>query len=233
MADAYWKYVESKKQQQQQPAALSPHSLKRPRTEYEMPSGNDLPGNFANEDDRADSRGIRDTGFIDASYDRYLRNSKRPSFDGDYIRSGSNGLGGHHLVDDDPRLMSKGRPPQMIPVIRKMGGVPEISLPIDASNTLYVEGFPVSCSRREISHIFRPFVGYRGVRLVTTESKYSSGDMLVLCFVDFLSPAHAATAMDALQGYRVDEYDGKSPRLMLQFARNPGPRSGGGHWVKR
>ena len=28
----------------------------------------------------------------------------------------------------------------------------------------------------------------------------SGGDPLVLCFVDFLSPAHAATAMDALQG---------------------------------
>ena len=26
------------------------------------------------------------------------------------------------------------------------------------------------------------------------------GDPLVLCFVDFLSPAHAATSMDALQG---------------------------------
>lgn len=26
------------------------------------------------------------------------------------------------------------------------------------------------------------------------------GDPLVLCFVDFVSPAHAATAMDALQG---------------------------------
>ena len=26
------------------------------------------------------------------------------------------------------------------------------------------------------------------------------GDPLILCFVDFLSPAHAATAMDALQG---------------------------------
>ena len=28
----------------------------------------------------------------------------------------------------------------------------------------------------------------------------SGGDPLVLCFVDFVSPAHAATAMDALQG---------------------------------
>lgn len=31
-------------------------------------------------------------------------------------------------------------------------------------------------------------------------SLQSGGDPLVLCFVDFVSPAHAATAMDALQG---------------------------------
>lgn len=32
------------------------------------------------------------------------------------------------------------------------------------------------------------------------KSLRQGGDPLVLCFVDFLSPAHAATAMDALQG---------------------------------
>lgn len=80
-----------------------------------------------------------------------------------------------------------------------------------------------------LTDIFRPFVGYKEVRLVSKESrrvmlfllfplslflerKFSTlmshwlkslrqgGDPLVLCFVDFLSPAHAATAMDALQG---------------------------------
>lgn len=32
------------------------------------------------------------------------------------------------------------------------------------------------------------------------EPLQSGGEPLVLCFVDFLSPAHAATALDALQG---------------------------------
>lgn len=34
------------------------------------------------------------------------------------------------------------------------------------------------------------------------------GDPLVLCFVDFLSPAHAATAMDALQGELIHSCEG-------------------------
>ncbi|KAL0321579.1 UNVERIFIED_CONTAM: RNA-binding protein 1 [Sesamum calycinum] len=54
------------------------------------------------------------------------------------------------------------------------------------------------------------------------------GDPLVLCFVDFESPAHAATAMDALQGYKFDEHDRDSAHLRLQFARYPGARSGAG-----
>ena len=33
------------------------------------------------------------------------------------------------------------------------------------------------------------------------------GEPLVLCFVDFVSPAHAATAMDALQGEHILPFD--------------------------
>ncbi|KAL7183547.1 hypothetical protein ACSBR2_025861 [Camellia fascicularis] len=76
------------------------------------------------------------------------------------------------------------------------GGRP---LPPDASSTLFVEGLPANCTCREASHIFRPFVGYKEVRLVTKEPRRSGDDPLVLCFVDFVSPAHAATTMDALQ----------------------------------
>lgn len=36
--------------------------------------------------------------------------------------------------------------------------------------------------------------------LCTFQLVQAGGDPLVLCFVDFVSPAHAATAMDALQG---------------------------------
>ncbi|CAL5386488.1 unnamed protein product [Camellia sinensis] len=79
-----------------------------------------------------------------------------------------------------------------------------LPLPPDASNTLYVEGLPSDCRKREVArilryYIFRPFVGYKEVRLVSKESRHRGGDPLVLCFVDFVSPACAATALSALQ----------------------------------
>ncbi|CAN4085666.1 unnamed protein product [Withania somnifera] len=110
------------------------------------------------------------------------------------------------------------------------GGVkPEVPLPPEASSTLFVEGLPANCNRREVSHIFRQFAGYKEVRLVIKESRRPGGNQFVLCFVDFVSPAHAATAMDILQGYKFDQYDRDSANLRLQFARRPGGRSGGGH----
>ncbi|PPE00665.1 hypothetical protein GOBAR_DD02328 [Gossypium barbadense] len=78
------------------------------------------------------------------------------------------------------------------------------------------------------SAIFRPFVGYKEVRLVSKEPRQRGGDPIVLCFVDFSSPACAATAMSALQGYKMDEHDPDSNYLKLQFSRYPGPRSGPG-----
>ncbi|KAG4952423.1 hypothetical protein JHK85_046290 [Glycine max] len=81
--------------------------------------------------------------------------------------------------------------------------------------------------------IFRPFVGYREVRLVSKESKHRGGDPHYLCFVDFANPACAATAMSALQGYKVDELNPESSHLRLQFSRYPGPRSGPAFRSKR
>ncbi|CAL5348559.1 unnamed protein product [Camellia sinensis] len=102
-----------------------------------------------------------------------------------------------------------------------------LPLPSDASNTLYVEGLPPDSKRREVAHIFRPFVGYKEVRLVSKESRHR-GDPLTLCFVDFTNPACAATALSALQGYKMDEHDPDSAYLRLQFSKYPGPRSGSG-----
>eukprot|EP00244_Chara_vulgaris_P011125 TRINITY_DN537_c0_g1_i1.p1 TRINITY_DN537_c0_g1~~TRINITY_DN537_c0_g1_i1.p1 ORF type:complete len:277 (+),score=52.60 TRINITY_DN537_c0_g1_i1:148-978(+) len=99
-------------------------------------------------------------------------------------------------------------------------------LPENASATLYVEGVPADCSKREAAHIFRPFIGFQGLRLVHRESKRESGDKIVLCFVEFVNPQCAATAMDALQGYKFDEAEaGDSHVLRLDFARHAGPRS--------
>ncbi|KAL3524425.1 hypothetical protein ACH5RR_017259 [Cinchona calisaya] len=235
MADAYRRYSDSR---QQAAAALQIPVAKRPRPDYDLPSGHELSNYYAREGERAAHRVIRDTDPIGASYDRYLRSSQMSSYSGgESARSMNSGLGGHPV--DDPRILGiGGSDPSISSKSRSMGvggGRSELPrpLPPDASSTLFVEGLPANCTRREVAHIFRPFVGYKEVRLVTKESRHSGGDPLVLCFVDFVSPAHAATAMDALQGYNFDEHDRDSVHLRLQFARFPGARSGGGHRGKR
>lgn len=97
-------------------------------------------------------------------------------------------------------------------------------IPPDATSTLYVEGIPSDCSRREAAHIFRPFVGFKEVRLVRKDGK-RPGDQFVLCFVDFTDPKCASIALEALQGYKFDETDRDSDTLLrLQYSRFPGSR---------
>ncbi|KAF5732448.1 putative nucleic acid binding protein [Tripterygium wilfordii] len=235
MADAYWRYNDAR-QHQQPPTPQSIPTLvgKRPRTDYDVPSGHELPNYYPRNDDRGALS--RDTEAIGASYDRYLRSTPVQSYGGGHsARLISGGVAGRPI--DDRRKMGVEPIDRGLTVKdRSLGfGRSEVSLPPDASSTLFVEGLPSNCTQREVSHIFRPFVGYKEVRLVNKESRHHGGEPLVLCFVDFLSPAHAATAMDALQGYKFDEHDHDhdSVHLRLQFARYPGARSGGGHRGKR
>lgn len=65
------------------------------------------------------------------------------------------GLGTHHIVDN-PRVIAMGGPdPHGYAKSQSMviGGQPEIPLPPDASSTLFVEGLPANCTRREVSRI--------------------------------------------------------------------------------
>ncbi|KAM0871327.1 hypothetical protein ACQ4PT_039457 [Festuca glaucescens] len=215
-------------QQQQQSAAPS---LKRARPDYgDGPGGQEMAGYYPRE-----NAGylLRDNEAIGASYDRYLRNGMSSVTANEPSRAAVGGMGGAAMVGggmggfpvDDRRMMGA------IGMDRGMGfggARPEPPLPPDASNTLYIEGLPANCTRREVSHIFRPFVGFREVRLVNKESRHPGGDPHVLCFVDFDSPAQATIALEALQGYKFDEHDRESAHLRLQFSRFPGPRSAGG-----
>ncbi|KAJ6840403.1 putative RNA-binding protein 1 [Iris pallida] len=213
MADPYWRYAADSRQQ----LAMAPPpqaQLKRPRTEYsEIQAAPEMLGYYPREDERTAPRIARDSAALDASYNRYLRNGVAfPAADPSRPVAGG----------------PPGRPVEDVRMVGADGGRPEAPLPPDASNTLFVEGLPSNCSRREVSHIFRPFVGFQEVRLVNKESRLAGGDPLVLCFVDFGTPNQAAVALEALQGYRFDEHDRESANLRLQFARFPGPRSGGG-----
>ncbi|KAM3375776.1 RNA-binding protein 2-like [Capsicum galapagoense] len=235
MADAYWRYSTSS--QQAAAAAVPPQNIlaKRPRTEYGAPSGPEYPGYYGRVDESGMPGIIRDADPLEASYEHYLCSGQIPSHvAGESARSMNSGISGHPI--EVPRVMGIGGSDPLAFKSRNIGmpgSRPEVTLPTDASSTLFVEGLPADCTRREVSHVFRPFVGYKEVRLVQKGSKYAGGDPLILCFVDFASPLHSAAAMDALQGYKFDEHDRDSVSLRLQFARNPGARSGGGNRGKR
>ncbi|KAG5004921.1 hypothetical protein JHK84_029183 [Glycine max] len=229
--------------------------------EYMSPSGltsggNEMHNYIARNDDHTGHRILKDTKTLGSAYDRYLQSAGQlTSFNSGEASAISSvglgrGVGGlpHHSLTDPAvtghpggghDLSRNGRNvnyASQLPVdAASMPGPETLPLPPDASSTLYVED------------IFRPFVGYREVRLVSKESKHRGGDPLILCFVDFANPACAATALSALQvlmmnsrnvflfsnGYKVDELNPESSHLRLQFSRFPGPRSGPGLRGKR
>ncbi|XP_039057678.1 RNA-binding protein 2-like [Hibiscus syriacus] len=230
MANSYWRYSNSR--QPPPSTSIPPFVGKRTRSDY-VSGGHEL-SSYYSQDDGGAMRVTGDGDFIGASYDRYLHGTQLSSFSGS-ARPMSGGMPRHSV--DDPHMVGIGgvdpEPTIKDRTLRFGSGRPEPSLPPDASSTLYVEGLPSDCTRREVSHIFRPFVGYKEVRLVTKEPRYPGGDPIKLCFVDFLSPSHAATSKDALQGYIFNEHGHDSVKLRLQFARHPGARVGGGHRGKR
>ncbi|KAF2291238.1 hypothetical protein GH714_020812 [Hevea brasiliensis] len=219
-----------------------------------LPSSHEIHNYYPRDDDDDHSRHqvVKDTKTIGSAYDRYLQNAQITFSSGE--ASGlSVGLGrpNGNARTDLPVFNSGivGRPrasgPYLAPngrdlVFRRQPSVDTmdrpvretVPLPPDASSTLYVEGLPPDSTRREVAHIFRPFVGYKEVRLVSKEFKHR-GDPIILCFVDFENPACAATALSALQGYQLDEHDRESNYLRLEFSRYPGPRSGHGSRGRR
>ncbi|XP_052167703.1 protein MATERNALLY EXPRESSED GENE 5-like [Oryza glaberrima] len=109
----------------------------------------------------------------------------------------------HHLNDQWQMSYVAGTNQSAIP----LGGMARYSVGMDSGNhgatrtesrTLYVEGLPSNCTKREVAHIFRPFSGFREVRLVNKESRHA-GSCNLLCFVDFSSPPEARAALETLQ----------------------------------
>ena len=73
-----------------------------------------------------------------------------------------------------------------------------------ASNIVYVEGIPTDATHREVAHIFRPFPGDKGIRLITKEK---NGENTLLAFVDFENIIQSTICINTLQGYRFDKGD--------------------------
>ncbi|KAL5651237.1 hypothetical protein ACJX0J_036695, partial [Zea mays] len=150
-----------------------------------VPGAPDTAGYYPRDEERAGYRAARDTESLNASYERFLRTGQIQSFGGGHagepIRPAVGGNAAYP-VDDRSMMAARGMDSRNIGFV---GGMPEPPLPPDASNTLYIEGVPSDCTRREVSHIFRPFVGFREVRLVNKEPKHVSE--LLVFFVAFFS----------------------------------------------
>lgn len=63
----------------------------------------------------------------------------------------------------------------------------------------------MDASEREVAHIFRPFPGYLGLRLIKRKAK--NGDDVLFCFSDFETKEQATIVINTLQGYRFDAKD--------------------------
>jgi hypothetical protein len=57
------------------------------------------------------------------------------------------------------------------------------TIPKNATKTVYVEGLPANTTEREVAHLFRPYPGYRQLRLIPRDNK--DGKRVYLCFADF------------------------------------------------
>jgi RNA recognition motif-containing protein len=109
------------------------------------------------------------------------------------------------------------------PPVVELGTLP---LPPDASCTLYVENVPVDATQRELSHIFRPYVGFQSLRLIPKEPKRPTDPRRWLCFVEFDNKLHATACRNNVQGYRMDQTDQRG--LGCDFAKGksgPPPQS--------
>ncbi|KAM7275765.1 hypothetical protein ACFE04_017631 [Oxalis oulophora] len=107
----------------------------------------------------------------------------------------------------------------------RAGSLPNADSPLGltehSSNVLFVDGLPTNCTRREVGHLFRPFVGFKDIKVIHKEPRRSRAKAMVLCFVEFSDAKRALTAMEALHGYKFDDKKPDSSTLKITFAHFP------------
>ncbi|XP_057957966.1 RNA-binding protein 2-like isoform X2 [Malania oleifera] len=102
--------------------------------------------------------------------------------------------------------------------LKKVDGLP---IPTGESNILFVDGLPNDCTRREVGHLFRPFIGFKEIKVIHKEPRRGGDRAMVFCFVEFTDEKCALTALEALQGYKFDDRKPDSSVLRLHFAHFP------------
>eukprot|EP00892_Ulva_mutabilis_P007523 jgi/Ulvmu1/5142/UM021_0159.1 len=97
-------------------------------------------------------------------------------------------------------------------------------LPANASQTLYVDDVPLDMQKRELCHIFRPFGGFKEVRIVTKTTK--EGRPYSFAFAQFENAECAAAALSCLNGYQYDPDNPELGAMQLKYARQERGKGG-------
>lgn len=92
------------------------------------------------------------------------------------------------------------------------------TLPANAVETLYVDDVPKDMSRRELSHIFRPFGGFKEVRIVNKPGK-EGREGRTFAFAEFENAECADAALKCLNGYTYERENPQLGAMQLRFAR--------------
>ncbi|XP_039842403.1 uncharacterized protein LOC120702609 isoform X3 [Panicum virgatum] len=93
-----------------------------------------------------------------------------------------------------------------IPDVERHSPLPNFDGPSEnESNILFVDCLPTDCTRREVAHLFRPFDGFKDIRVVHKEPRRSGDKAYVLCFVEFENAKCARAAMHKLREYAYRE----------------------------
>jgi RNA recognition motif-containing protein len=70
--------------------------------------------------------------------------------------------------------------------VKNIFGQERFPIPKNATSTIFVEGIPVEATEREVAHIFRPYYGFKSVRLIPRDK--GPDQKVILCFADFENP---------------------------------------------
>lgn len=78
-------------------------------------------------------------------------------------------------------------------------------VPESATSVILVQGLPADTSAREVAHIFRPYLGYKRIRM---EFKNSQADLVyqaaslqrtLVCYAEFETSEQATTVINTIQ----------------------------------
>ena len=85
----------------------------------------------------------------------------------------------------------------------------------EGNSTLFVSHLPPDTTKRELGHLFRPFNGYRSMRMQVRE--HLPLEQRVFAFVEFDTNDNAQACLEAMEGYLFSE--GDDDPVVVEFAR--------------